>query len=217
YERGTNILERFRWNCIVADSDDSAVNAIITAFVRQSYETGHLGFACIAGKSSQTLDARMSYATICNDEKIIFVLNGWTATDGTIYDGWRAAIRIGGMIASVETNASLTHDVISNAMTLIEPLTNGKVIRAEQRGCLVLSLNDSDQIWIDNAINTLVSPDANADEGWKKIRRTKTRFEVMERINSTCDKLIGNINNDTLGRGTVVAAMQKQLRSRNKN
>ncbi|MBR1646979.1 MAG: hypothetical protein IJ685_09415 [Selenomonadaceae bacterium] len=71
---------------------------------------------------------------------------------------------------------------------MIEPLTNGEVIRAEQRGCLVLSLN-----------------------GWKKIRRTKTRFEVMERINSTCDKLIGNINNDTFGRGTVVAAMQKQI------
>ncbi|MBR1646981.1 MAG: hypothetical protein IJ685_09425 [Selenomonadaceae bacterium] len=28
YERGTNILERFRWNCIVADSDDSAVNKL---------------------------------------------------------------------------------------------------------------------------------------------------------------------------------------------
>ena len=115
------------------------------------------------------------------------------------------------MIAACETNASLTHEVVSDALTLIEPLTNGEVIRAEQRGCLVLSLSDSDQIWIDNAINTLVTPDSTMDEGWKKIRRTKTRFEVMERINSTCDKLIGNINNDTLGRGTVVAAMQKIL------
>ena len=52
----------------------------------------------------------MSYATICNDEKIVFVLNGWTATDGTVYDGWRAAVRIGGMIAACETNASLTHN-----------------------------------------------------------------------------------------------------------
>lgn len=217
YERGTNILERFRWNCIVSDSDDSAVNAVITAFVHQSYETGHFGLACIAGKSSQTLEERMSYATICNDEKIVFVLNGRTATDGTVYDGWRAAVRIGGMIAACETNASLTHNVISDALALIEPLTNGEVIRAEQRGCLVLSLSDSDQIRIDNAINTPVSPNANMDEGWKKIRRTKTRFEVMERINSTCDNLVGNINNDTLGRGTVVAAMQKQICSRNKN
>ncbi len=217
YERGTNVLERFRWNCIVADSDSASVHSILTAFVRQSYETGHLGFACIAGNSSQDLDARMNYAAACNDEKIVYVLSGWTSTDGTVYDGWRAAARIGGMIASVETNTSLTHNTIQDAFTLTEPLTNGEIIRAEQKGCLCLSLNSNDQIWIDSAINTLVTPDSNMDDGWKKIRRTKTRFEVMERINSTCDKLIGNINNDTLGRGTVVAAMQKQLRSRNKN
>lgn len=211
YERGTNVLERYRWNCIVADSDDSAVNAILTAFVRQSYETGHLGFACIAGKSSQSLEARMSYAAACNDEKIVFVLNGWTSTDGTVYDGWRAAARIGGMIAACETNTSLTHDVISDALTLIEPLTNGEIIRAEQKGCLVLSLNDSDQIWIDSAINTLVTPNANMDDGWKKIRRTKTRFEVMERVNSSCEPLIGSISNDSLGRGTVVGVAQRVL------
>lgn len=211
YERGTNILERFRWNCIVADSDDAAINGILTAFVKQSYETGHLGFACLGGKSSQELEARMSYAAATNDEKIVFVLNGWTSTSDEIYDGWRAAARIGGMIAACETNVSLTHDVISDALTLLEPLTNGEVIRAEQKGCLVLSLNDSDQVWIDNAINTLATPDANMDDGWKKIRRTKTRFEVMERVNATCDRLIGNVNNDELGRGTVVGAMQKIL------
>ena len=208
YERGTNALERFRWNCIVADSDGAEVNGILTAFVKQSYETGHLGFACIGGKSSQTLDERMSYAAACNDEKIVFVLNGWKSTDGTIYEGWRSAARIGGMIAGVETNASLTHTVISGALELIEPLTNGEVIRAEQKGCLVLSLNYNDQIQIDNAINTLVTPDSNCDDGWKKIRRVKTRFEVVDRINATCEPLIGRVNNDSNGRGTIVTVAQ---------
>lgn len=208
YEHGTNALERFRWNCIVADSDGAEVNGILTAFVKQSYETGHLGFACIGGKSSQTLDERMSFAAACNDEKIVFVLNGWKSTDGTIYEGWRASARIGGMIAGVETNSSLTHNVISNALELIEPLTNGEVIRAEQKGCLVLSLNYNDQIQIDNAINTLVTPDSNCDDGWKKIRRVKTRFEVVDRINATCEPLIGRVNNDSNGRGTIVTVAQ---------
>lgn len=211
YERATNALERYKWNCLVADSDSANVHAILTAFVKQSYETGHLGFACIAGNSSQDLEARMNYAAACNDEKVVYVLNGWTSTDGTVFDGWRAAARIGGMVSACETNSSLTHDVISGALTLIEPLTNGEIIRAEQKGCLVLSLNSNDQIQIDNAITTLVTLNDSMDEGWKKIRRTKTRFEVIDRINSSCEPLIGNVSNDSIGRGTVVGVAQKVL------
>ena len=150
----------------------------------------------------------MSYAASCNDEKIVYLLNGWVSNDGTIYDGWRAAARIGGMIAACETNASLTHEVIKNALELIEPLTNGEITRAEQKGCLVLSLNPDDQIHIDNAINTLVTTGTDMDEGWRKIRRTKTRFELMDRVNRTFDRLVGKISNDTNGRATLVAAGQ---------
>ena len=210
YDKGTNILERYSWNCIVADSDDSAVIGILNAFVKQSYETGHLGFSCVAGgTSSGDLDSKISLAASYNDEKVVYVLNGWIANDGTVYDGWQAAARIGGMIAGCETNVSLTHNVISDALELTVPLTNGEIIRAEQNGCLVLSTNANGQVWIDNAINTLVTENANMDAGWKKIRRTKTRFELMDRINRTHDRLVGNINNDENGRATVVAAAQR--------
>ncbi|MBQ4494154.1 MAG: hypothetical protein II968_00140, partial [Selenomonadaceae bacterium] len=118
-----------------------------------------------------------------------------------------AAARIGGMIAAVETNNSLTHSTISNALDLIEPFTNGEITRAEQKGCLVLSLNADDQVQIDKAINTLVTVGNDMDEGWSKIRRTKTRFELMTRINQTCERLVGRLNNDSNGRSTIVAAM----------
>lgn len=208
YSKGTDILERFKWNCVVADTDDVAVQTLLTSFVKQNYETGHLGFACIAGKSASDLEERMNFAAAINDEKVVYVLNGWNGIDGTIYDGWRAAARIGGMIANVETTNSLTHLVISNALELIENLTNGEITRAEQKGCFVLSLNDDDQVIIDNAINTLVTVGNDMDEGWKKIKRTKLRFELMDRINRTCEKLIGRLNNDSSGRSTIVAAMQ---------
>lgn len=209
YLKGTDLLERFKWNCIVADSDEAAVNGILTAFVRQSYEAGHLGFACIAGKSSTDLESRESFAASCNDEKIAFVLNGWKSNDGTIYDGWRAAVRIGAMIAACDTTTSLTHAVIDDALELLEPLTNSEITQAEEKGCLVLSLNADDQIQIDNAINTLVTPDANQDSGWKKIRRTKTRFELIQRCNDTCEPLIGKVNNNRNGRATILGACQK--------
>lgn len=211
YERGTNALERYKWNCIVADSNSASVNGILSAFVRQSYETGHLGMACIAGDSSQTLEERMSYAASCNDEKIVYVLNGWVSNDGTVYDGWRASARIGGMIAGCESGVSLTGTVISDALELIEPLTNGEVTRAIEHGCLALTLNSSGQVKIDYAINTLVTPDANCDDGWKKIKRTKIRFEAVDRITASCEKLVGRVNNDSNGRGTLLATAQGVL------
>ena len=211
YDTGTNVLERYRWNVIIADSSSTSIHAILFNFVKQSYETGHLGMACVAEEKSVALTQRMQHAAAYNDEKMVYVLNGWKSITGTVYNGWLAAARIGGMIAGSETNTSITHDVIQSAVELLEPMTNGEMIRAEQKGCLVLSINDDDQIWVDNAINTLVTLDANMDEGWKKIRRTKCRFELMDRINRTHDKLIGNINNDDNGRSTIIAAAQKVI------
>lgn len=219
YEDGTNILERYRWNVVIANTDAAEVKGYLVDFVNSSYETGHLGMTCIAGKIEEVLDStvagaegRMQIAAAYNDEKVVYVLSGWVSNDGTVYDGWRAAARIGGMIAASETNASLTHTVIQGALRLLEPLTNGQIIRAEQRGCLVLSLNEYDQIWIDNAINTLVTCDTDQDEGWKKIRRTKCRFELIDRVSRTHDNLIGKINNDDNGRATIVAAANRIIR-----
>lgn len=211
YDAGTNVLERYRWNVIIADSSSVDVHAILFNFVKQSYETGHLGMACVAEEKSVALTQRMQHAAAYNDEKMVYVLNGWKSITGTEYNGWLAAARIGGMIAASETNTSITHDVIQGAVSLIEAFTNGEIIRAEQKGCLVLSINDDDQIWVDNAITTLVTLDANMDEGWRKVRRTKCRFELMDRINRTHDKLIGNINNDDNGRATIIAAAQKVI------
>lgn len=208
YIKGTEILERYRWNVIVADSDDSDIQSKIYDFVKQSYETGHLGMCVIAGKSSQTLEDRMSTAKSINDEKVVYVLNGWIGNDGTVYEGYPAAARIGGMIAGSESNTSVAHLVIQNALELIEPLTNGEIIKAEESGCLVVSLNEDDQVILDNAINTLITPGNNMDEGWKKIRRTKTRFELIYRVNRTCERLIGRLTNNTNGRATILAAMQ---------
>ena len=211
YDRATNQLERFKWNCLIVDTNNAMVHALVQSFVDLSYEMGHFGIGCIAGNSSQDLNERMNLAASYNDEKIAYLLNGWVSNSGVEYDGYLAAARIGGMISSFETNSSITHEVLKSALSLTEPLTNNEIIVAIRKGCLVLSLNDDDQVWVEAAINTLVTPDADMDEGWKKLRRTKCRFELMDRINSTCDKLVGKINNDIDGRQTVMAAAQKVL------
>ena len=63
-------------------------------------------------------------------------------------------------------------------------------------------------IWIDNAINTLITPADNQDAGWKKIRRVKTRFELLRRANNAADELIGKVDNLPNGRKTVINHIQ---------
>ena len=214
YSAGTDVLERSYWNTVMADKDSAAIKSLLSEFVKMSYETGRLGIAVIAGKSSEgwaedtvSSVARINYCNALNDWRIVYIPTGWIDINGVKFEGWRAAARIGGMIAAVETNASLTHIVIQNALELIEPKTHGEITQAEQKGCFMFSLNDDDQIWIDNAITTFTTLDNEHDQGWEKVRRTKCRFELMTRVNRTCEKLVGRLNNDENGRATIITAM----------
>ena len=137
-----------------------------------------------------------------------YVLNAHIDEQGVEIDGYQTAARIAGMIGSCASNSSLTHTVINGFSALKENLTNTEIIAAEQKGCIVLSYNKARQIWIDNAINTLITPADNQDDGWKKIRRVMTRFELIRRINNTADDLIGKVDNDNNGRATVISQLQ---------
>ena len=99
----------------------------------------------------------------------------------------------------------MTHTVINGFTEILERLTNSQIIDAEKKGCLVLTYNSQKQVWIDNAINTLITPADNQDDGWKKIRRTKTRYELIRRMNVTSDNLVGKVDNDKNGRATVIS------------
>ena len=123
-------------------------------------------------------------------------------------DGYQTAARIAGMVACGESNISLTHTVVDGITELTDRLTPSQMEDAELSGCLVLSYSPTKKVWIDNAINTLVEPAANQDNGWKKIRRTKTRYELIRRVNEVVEISIGKIDNDTNGRATLISKIQ---------
>lgn len=208
YSTALDVLEAGKWNVLCVDTVDVAVHALVQAFIQRIYLAGAMPMACVSEPKTVDLDTRMSNAAAFNDEKMHYVLNSAYDASGNLYDGYKLAARIGGMIAAVASNTSLTHTVVSGLVSLAEPLTNSQIEKALTKGCLVLSVNANDQIWIESAINTLITPSGNQDAGWKKIRRTKTRFELMDRIVATTDPLIGKINNDSDGRATFMAAAQ---------
>ncbi len=84
-----------------------------------------------------------------------------------------------------------------------EVLTNAQIEEALESGCIALTMNKQKQVVIEQGINTLVTPADDEDEGWKKIRRVKVRYELIRRIMLSLEKL--HVDNDTPGRATVIA------------
>ena len=211
YSTGFSAAEPEKKDMIVVDTDDPAVHNLLAAFIERIYQDGEYPMACVAEKSETSLDDRMLHAGAFNDEKVMYVLNSWVDSAGIVYEGYRAAARIAGMICSGSAAESLTHTVIKGAVGLREGLTNAQIKAALRSGCLVLTVSKSRQIQIEKAINTLVTPDADQDAGWKKIRRVKERFELMDRIDTTLDPMVGKVDNDTDGRAAIVAAAQRVI------
>ncbi len=196
---------------VLVDSDEAAVHAIIQSFVDRMYQYGKYPM-CIFGASSATnLDTRIATCKGYNDAKVHYLLNAWKDASGTNYEGYLGAARIGGMICAGASNVSLTNTSVTGAVELSEYLTNSEIIKCLKAGAIVITKNKSGAIVIEKGINTLNNPAANEDEGWKKIRRVKERFEMFDRIDRTLEPLRAKLNNDDDGRATVIAAMLRVL------
>ena len=210
YSAAMNALEPYPFNVMCVDSEAAAVHALVHAFIDRIYAAGLYPMAVLSTSKSQenTLAVRLAAARTYNDAKIVYVLNSAYDQTGAIVPGYLNAARIGGIIAAIPANQGITHHVISGYAKPEESLTNTQIETALKSGCIVLDVNASGQVWIEQGINTLITPSGNEDNGWKKIRRVKTRFELMQRIDDTLEPVIGKIDNDPDGRAAVVAAGQ---------
>lgn len=208
YSDGFTAIEACDYNVICVDTEERAVHLLLTAYADRIYDAGSLVQVVLAEKKSVQLAERMEHAVAFDNERVCYVLNASGYCSGQYLEGYQIAARISGMLAGTPANVSLTRKVLSNFTELGETLTNTQIIQAEQNGCLVLAYKKSGQVIIDNAINTLINPNSDQDEGWKKLRRVKTRFELIRRANEAAEEKSGDVDNDQNGRLTIIAAMQ---------
>ncbi len=208
YSTGFTIAEAYRFNTVCVDTEDMAVHILLSAFLDRIFDAGQFAMAVVAEKKSVDLETRMEHGAYYNSEKMHYIINASAEREGEPVEGYLVAARVAGMIAACPSNKSLTHEIISDYTKLTELLTPTQITDAEKNGCIVLSANAKRQVWIDSAINTLITPAENQDDGWKKIRRTKTRYELMTRCNSLADDMVGKVDNDSNGRATVVSRLQ---------
>lgn len=208
YSDALTYIEAHSFNTLCVDTISPAVHTLAAAFLERIMQVGQFAQLVVAGDTTLSLGDRMVNAKSFNNEKVVYLANPYVKTANGELKGYQAAARIAGMIASVASNKSLTHTVIDGATELGEGVTPSQITAAELSGCLILSKNKSGQIWIDSAINTLCVLNDDQDEGWKKIRRTKTRYELLNRASTQADNLVGKVDNDANGRAAIVAQVQ---------
>ena len=209
YSNALATAEMYYFDTICVATDDVDVHNLLKAYVDRLFDAGQMVKAVVAEKSSESLETRMEHAESYNDEKMIYLLNSSLRFGDKVKEGYQTAARIAGMVSSCPSNVSLTHAVIPDATDIVERLTPTEMEEAEQRGCLVISMNPKRKVRIDSAINTLVTLPENMDVGWKKIRRVKTRQELIRRMTDLADELMGSIDNDVNGRATLVSKLQE--------
>src|SRR5690606_5265663 len=162
--------------------------------------------AVIGEPTSVSLDERLQHARSYNDPAIVYVGNGFVAAGETV-EGARAAARIAGEILRSDYTSSLTHHVIQGATDVVGKLTNAQVERAIQSGMLVFTTSASGLVQVEYGITTFTTPTADMDLGWSKIRRVRTRYELIDRIVLTLDPYVGKLNNSPDGRAMVVSVI----------
>lgn len=208
YSNGLTAVEPCKWNTLCVDSNSVDVHALVSAYMTRIYQDGKMGIAVLGEPISVVFATRLEHAAAFNDYKVAYIGGGWYDSNDVLKDGYVAAARMAGVIASTPSNTSITHKVVGGAVRPAEMLTNLQYESCIDNGMIMFSQSPAGTVWIESGINTLVSPTGNDDAGWKKIKRTKVRFELMDRVNDSVDPLIGTINNDADGRAVVIQTAQ---------
>lgn len=208
YSTGLTAVEALDWNVLAVDTADPATHATVSTYIGRVRNEGKRVLSVVGEPVSVPLATRMTNARAFNSPAIIYVANGFRGSDGVARDGYRAAARVAGMVASAQITESLTHSIVRLAAELVGALTNSEVEQAINSGALVFTVSAQRQIQVEFGINTFVTVTATMDAGWRKIRRVRTRDNLMDRIAFTWDPLIGKINNSPDGRATLIAAAQ---------
>lgn len=213
YSKAFAAFEPYWYNTIALDVDDTdmSLSLLLSTYLANSYKLGKMGVAVVGEKTTVEFETRCAHAKAFNDCKVVYLGGGWIS--GTeVKDGVMAICYTAGLIAATPSNQGIVHTVINGATELCESLTNAQLEDAILSGMLMVSMSNDGSIWYDSGINTLVTPDeATQDLGWKKIRRVKVRFEMIDRLDRTLAPKVGRVPAGTDGIADIIQAGQRVL------
>lgn len=214
YSKAFAALEPYYYNTIALDVDDDedmTLSLLLQAYKEKAYKLGKLGIAVVGEKTTVAFETRCAHALAFNDCKVVYLGGGYMSGAENM-DGVMAICYTAGVIASTPSNQGITHAAITGATELCESLTYAQYDQAIESGMLLLSLSPDGTIWYDSGITTLITPEESTqDNGWKKIRRVKVRFELIDRLNRELAPKVGRVSADSDGITDIVQAGQRVL------
>lgn len=213
YSKAFAALESYYYNAIALDVDDDAnmtLSLLLQAYKENAFKLGKSGIAVVGEKTSVAFETRCAHARTFNDAKVTYLGGGYFAGPES-KDGVMAICYTAGVIASTPSNQGITHKVINGATELCESLTYSQYEQAIESGMLMVSMSPDGSIWYDSGVNTLVNPAPDQDEGWKKIRRVKVRFEIFDRLDRALAPKVGRVSADSDGVSDIVQTGQRVL------
>lgn len=210
YSKALNAFESYRWNVLVTDSVDKNIHNLLLTYMERIKKNGMVGL-CVVGNTEKSFQERLSEAKALNSESFVYIGGGYIDYEGNERKGYDAVTMQAGIIGCTPTNQSIVHVQIPNAADTIEVRKNEDYIQAIQNGMLLLASNEEGGVWFDSGVTTLTTLKENQDPGWKKIRRTMTRFEMFDRIERTLAPLVGRVNCDDQGIANMVKVAKDVL------
>ena len=214
YSKAFAALEPYYYNTIALDVDDDesmTLSQLLHAYLRNAYKLGKLGMAVVGEKTSVDFDTRCNHALSFNDAKVVYLGGGWLSGAEDM-SGVMAICYTAGVIASTPSNQGITHAVINGATDVSESITFAQYEQAIDSGMLLVSMAPDGSIWYDSGITTLTSPETGTqDDGWKKIRRVKVRFEMIDRLDRVLAPKVGRVSADSDGIADIIQTGQRVL------
>lgn len=212
YSAAFAAFEPYYYNVIALDKDDDenmTLSLLLQAYIDNAYKLGKLGIAVVGQKTSVAFATRLAKAAAFNDAKVVYLGGGWKCGSEN-KDGALAICYTAGVIAATPSNKGITHTVITGATDICESLTFSEYEAAIGAGMLLVSLSQDGSVWYDSAINTLITPEEGVqDDGWKKIRRVKTRFELIHRLDLALEPKVGRVSADSDGVADIIQTGQR--------
>lgn len=214
YSAAFAAFENRYYNTIAIDVDDDenmTLSLLLQAYLENAYKLGKMAIAVVGEKTTVDFTTRLAHAVSFNDCKVVYLGGGYMASAES-KDGVMAICYTAGVIASTPSNQGITHRAISGATELCENLTFAQYEQAIASGMLLLSMSSDGTIWYDSGINTLVTPEGGTqDEGWKKIRRVKVRYELIDRLDRALAPKVGRVSANSDGIADIVQTAQRVL------
>lgn len=214
YSTAFAAMEQNYYNTIALDVDDDesmSLSLLLQSYIKNANQLGKNCMAVVGEKSTVDFETRLTHASSFNDALVVYLGHGYVkGTENR--DGVLGICYTAGKIAATPSNQSITHTVIDGGTELCESLTYAQYEAAIDAGVLLLSKSADGAIWYDSGINTLVNPEVGTqDDGWKKIRRTKVRLEMFDRLDRALAPKAGKISADSEGVADIIQTGQRVL------